>query len=142
MISFTCDFLLVSKARPRFSKGRTFTPAKTKAFETAVRFAARSAMANQPPMTTPCRLEIYALFAPPASWPKWKKAAAMGKPYTCASDADNMLKAVADGMNEIVYIDDRLVSHGSIERYYGATNQFRVTILPLEGVPATRAEAA
>lgn len=142
MISFTCEFPLIPKARPRFEKGHVYTPQKTKNFETAVAFTARNAMANQPPMTTPCRLEIYALFSPPARWPKWKRAAAMGKPYTSKSDADNMIKACCDAMNAVVYTDDRLVAHAAIERYYGERDQFRVTVLPLPCVPATKAEAA
>ncbi len=141
MISFTCDFRAISKSRPRFSKGRTFTPQKTVAFERAVGFACNAAMAGQP-MTTPCRMEVYALFQPPKSWPKWKQAAAIGKPYVCASDADNMIKAIADGLNGIAYDDDKQLAHVAMERFYGERDSFRVNIMELDAVPATRAEAA
>lgn len=143
MISFSCDFPMVAKERPRLGRGgRTYTPTKTKGFEDAVAFKARAAMGNQPPMATPCRVEIYALVQIPPSWPKWKQAAAAGKPYTSQTDWDNQGKAVCDALNGVVYVDDRLVAHGSVERYWSPNpDQFRVTILPLAGVPKTRAEA-
>ena len=140
-ISFHCDFRAISKQRARTGKGFAFTPAKTKAFERAVGFACNAAMTGQP-MATPCRMEIYALFQPPKSWPKWKQAAAMGKPYVCASDADNMIKAIADGLNGIAYDDDKQLAHVAMERFYADHDGFRVTIFELESVPATRAEAA
>ena len=142
-ISFNCDFPAVSKARPRLGRsGRTYTPKATSDFERAVAWKAKAAMANQPPITTPCRVEIYALFMPPKSWPKWKQAAALGKPFTNQSDCDNQIKAICDAMNGVVFVDDRLASHVAMERYYGRMNTFRVTVLPLEGVPQTKAEAA
>ena len=141
-ISFNCDFPVFAWKRARQNGKMFFNDDRLTAFKNSVGFHARAAMANQPPITTPCRLEIYALFMPPASWPKWKQAAALGKPYTCLSDFDNHIKAISDAMNTIVYVDDRLVSHGAIERYYGRMDTFRVTVLPLEGVPQTKAEAA
>lgn len=138
VISFTCDFPMFAWKRARTNAGRFFNDSRLTAYKVAVGYEARSAMKNQPPMTTPCRMEIYGLFKVPDSWPKWKQQAAMGKPYTCVSDFDNHIKAVSDALNKIVYIDDRLVSHGSIERFYSDRDQFRVTIMPLEGVPVTR----
>jgi len=140
-ISFNCDFPAVSKARPRLGRsGRTYTPKATSDFERAVAWQAKAAMANQPPMTTPCRVEIYALFTPPKSWPKWKQAAALGKPYNDQRDVDNQIKAICDAMNEVVYIDDRKIAHVAMERYYGRMDTFRVTVFPLDGVPQTKAE--
>jgi Holliday junction resolvase RusA-like endonuclease len=141
-ISFRCDFRAISKQRARTGKGFAFTPAKTKAFEKAVGFAANAEMAGQLPISTPCRMEIYALFEPPKSWPKWRKEAAYGKPFVSASDADNMIKAIADGLNDITYLDDKQLAHVAMERFYAKQSSFRVTIFELQAVPATRAEAA
>ncbi len=142
MISFTCKFPLIAKARPRFERGHVYTPKKTQQFETAVAFTARNAMKGADPIDGPCSLEIYALFQVPTSWPKWKKRAAMGKPYTGAGDADNMVKAVSDALNKVAYADDRQVAHVTIQRIYGDRDIFRVTLVPHDGIPATRAEAA
>lgn len=142
MISFTCEFPLIPKARPRFEKGHVYTPEKTKNFETAVAFTARNAMKGQEPVTEPCAMAIYALFKVPTSWPKWKQAAAMGKPYTGKGDADNMIKAVCDALNGVVYADDKQVAGVQISRFYSSEDKFRVTVRPLEGIPATKAEAA
>lgn len=141
-IIFTCDFAMFAWKRARTNGKHFFNDDRLTAFKNAVGFKARAAMNNQPPMTTPCRLEIRASFRIPASWPKWKREAARGRPYTCVSDFDNHIKAVSDALNKIVYIDDRLVAHGAIERFYAIHDRdsFTVTVFPLTGVPATKAE--
>lgn len=128
MIQFTCDFPLTSKARARLGKGGTYTPQKTKAAEKSIGFICRAAMGARKPMAGPLTMQIVAYFAPPKSWPKKRRAEAMGRPYTCRSDWDNMGKLVSDALNRIAYDDDRQIAHGTVERRYGPKNMFTVTI--------------
>lgn len=115
----------VGKGRPRFTRaGRTYTPAKTKAYEEKLRQAAIEAMKDQDrePTEMPCRVVILAQFQIPKSWPKYKQQAALlnegnykpGKP-----DIDNIAKAALDAMNGIVFKDDALVSKLEVEKRYG-----------------------
>jgi crossover junction endodeoxyribonuclease RusA len=80
--------------RARSGLGRTYTPAKTRAYEQHVALLARLAVARakwNPPegSTFAVTLDVY-------------RARRTG-------DIDNFLKAVLDGMNGIVFPDDRLV---------------------------------
>ena len=115
----------IGKGRPRFTRaGRTYTPAKTKAYELELRRVALEAMrdAEIKPTEVPCRVSILAQFEIPKSWPKHKQQAALlkgsiykpGKP-----DIDNIAKAALDAMNGIVFKDDALVSKLEVEKRYG-----------------------
>lgn len=127
-VTISCPFKLERKERPRFGNGRTWTPAKTKAFEAAVATVARATMGAHPPIEGPCKVEIYATFKPPKSWPRKKQEYVMGLPYTSRTDADNQIKAVADALNGIAYGDDRQVADVTITRRYGREDAFRVTV--------------
>lgn len=106
-VSFQCDFAAIGKGRARSTRsGRHYTPAKTAAFEAAVGFAARAAMAGQPPMVSPVSVEIRVLLPMPKSWSRARTAAANGRPHTAKPDADNIAKAILDGCNGIVWADD------------------------------------
>lgn len=81
-----------AKERPRFGKGRIYTPSKTKAAEQSVGWAAKLAMKGNPPMVGPVRVSVTAFSTAPAS-----------------KDLDNIVKLALDGMNKIVWGDDRQV---------------------------------
>jgi len=59
----------------------------------------------------PVRLEVYAYWPVPKSWPRWKREAALaGKlPHTGRGDADNVLKLVADALQGMAYQNDHQV---------------------------------
>lgn len=119
----------VAKGRPRFSVGRTrggrqfvniYTPAKTRAYERAMAWAGKVAMAGQKPLLGPLKVTVTAFFAVPASWPAKKRDAALagvirptGKP-----DVENCCKSATDGLNGIVYRDDaQIVDQRGIKLY-------------------------
>ena len=112
----------VGKGRPRFSKGRTYTPIKTKNYEHLVGEAARLEMRFQGIDLTeqPVKLHILAQFEIPKSWPKWKRQAALLGIYTPGRpDIDNVAKAVLDAFNGIVYKDDSQVYELTVKKIYG-----------------------
>lgn len=122
-IYFVVDGPAVGKGRPRVStiagKPRMYTPAKTLAWERLVADAAAGAMGSMLPSEHPWSIRI-CIFAPvPASWPRRRQVAALegleqpGKP-----DLDNVAKAVLDGLNGIVYRDDKQVTRLVVEKRY------------------------
>ena len=124
-IEFTAPVVAVPKDRPRFTRsGRTYTPAKTQAFEKQIALMARRAMAD----AGVSRVEsgavtvlAYFYYTPPQSWSKKRKLELIKKvvvPKTTKPDIDNLKKAVLDGMNGVVFADDALVSRISAEKAY------------------------
>jgi Holliday junction resolvase RusA-like endonuclease len=122
------------KARPRFvrSTGHAYTPTATRLYEASIGYMARRAMAGLSWFLGPVALAVDAIFSVPASWSNTKKQQALtgivrptGKP-----DADNIVKAVGDALNEIVWRDDSQVVDCRIRKFYGAAPMLRITIKP------------
>jgi Holliday junction resolvase RusA-like endonuclease len=92
-----------------FKTGRRvkYTPAKTVAFEHLVGLHARRAYWGNP-TEAPIAIAVIQLYAPPKSWSKKKTHAALSNfiPHKITPDADNVMKAVKDGLNRIIYCDD------------------------------------
>jgi Holliday junction resolvase RusA-like endonuclease len=115
-ITFKVPGKPTGKGRPRFTRnGRAYTPNKTRAYESLVARVAKIAMAGEPVLTGPVRLQIEACFAKPKSWAKKKREAAYWK--TSIPDADNLAK-VADALNGIVWKDDAQVCELSVKKVY------------------------
>jgi Holliday junction resolvase RusA-like endonuclease len=107
------------KGRPRAGKGgRMYTPAKTVAYEGLVAHAASEAMGEAPPIDGPLRVTIVSRHSIPQSWSKKKQTEAMDGPCTSKPDIDNIVKAVADGGNGVVWVDDKqIASITAMKRY-------------------------
>lgn len=106
-----------------------FTPAKTVAYEGLIAFAAQEAMDGGPLMEGPLSVDVTAVFPIPASWSKKRVAGAAW--HTGRPDGDNLLKAVGDGLNGIVWKDDSQVSSARIVKRYGATPGLTVEVASL-----------
>lgn len=109
----------VGKQRPRFARGRTYTPKKSVDYESLIASQALSAMCPSLPLETPVAVYIYINHAIPASYSKKRKKACLSclerpkKP-----DLDNVAKSFLDAMNGIVYKDDvQVVSLHVTKRY-------------------------
>lgn len=125
VITFTIPGEPQGKGRPRaFRAGRgvrMYTPAKTEAYEQAVATAGRQAMAGREPMVGPLAVDLMAVVSVPASWSKKRRAAALEGLELPAKkpDADNVAKAIADGLNGIAYGDDAQVVELRVRKRYG-----------------------
>ena len=114
-IAFTIPGEPVAKGRARafVRAGRVahYTPAKTENYEARVAIFARQAMAGALPLAGAVSLSVVARFSIPASWSKKRRQAAMAGlvHFTKRPDLDNVLKAIKDGMNGIVWLDDSQV---------------------------------
>ena len=125
VITFTVPGEPQGKGRPRaFRAGRgvrMYTPAKTEAYEQAVATAGRQAMAGREPMVGPLAVDLMAVVSVPESWSKKRRAAALEGLELPAKkpDADNVAKAIADGLNGIAYGDDAQVVELRVRKRYG-----------------------
>lgn len=115
MVNFTVYGIPQGKARPRFRKignfVQTYTPAKTKSYEDEIKMFAKAAMGATEPLETPVEVFLYIRNTVPASYSKKRTEACLSgqeKPIN-KTDIDNIAKAFLDGMNGIVYKDDRQV---------------------------------
>ncbi|MBB4856994.1 Holliday junction resolvase RusA-like endonuclease [Novosphingobium chloroacetimidivorans] len=109
------------KGRARFGNGRTYTPAKTVAYEGLIALAAEQAMGACEKLEGPVFLTITATFDIPKSRAK-KVAKTMVNGiawHTAKPDGDNILKAVGDGLNGIVWKDDSQVAFSKCMKMYG-----------------------
>ena len=106
-LTFTVPGPVVGKGRPRVSTiaghARMYTPAKTLAYEGLVAQIAQAAMAGQPLIDGPVRIELLIRCAVPASWSQKKQRMALaGELIPPPPDADNVVKAICDGLNGVV----------------------------------------
>ena len=136
-VAFTVPGNAVGKGRARATtvggRARLYTPAKTVQYENLVALAAAGAMGEHEPIKTAVALEIDVVATPAASWSKKRKEAALsGFERPCVKpDADNILKAVADAMNGIVYLDDKQCVEASVSKTYGERAEVRVRVAVL-----------
>jgi hypothetical protein len=69
-------------------------------------------------------------FTPPASWPKYKRQAAIAKGWqTSKNDADNLAKSILDGATGIVWDDDSQVVGLVVTKRYDADAKTLVTVI-------------
>ncbi len=119
------------KGRPRFGNGRTYTPAKTVAYEQLIARTAAEAMRHLPYELTalPCYVRVDVYKGVPKSWTQAKRARALdaleipGKP-----DLDNVAKGVLDAMNGVAYVDDTQVVRLLVQKQYSLEPRLVVTV--------------
>jgi Holliday junction resolvase RusA-like endonuclease len=134
MVTFMVEGTPVPKGRPRFARrGKfvsTYSPKNTVEYETKVSESAKLAMGASVPLETPVGAYIYITLPVPASYSKKRTQACLSgeeKP-TKKSDIDNYCKAIFDGMNGIVFVDDSLVVSLHATKVYGTIGMVEVMI--------------
>lgn len=124
------------KGRPRaVARGkfvRMYTPAKTATYESTVALAASQAMAGREPFTGPVEALMTMVLPVPSSWSRRKQADATAGLVvpTTKPDMDNVVKAVFDAVNGIVWTDDVQVVGLRVRKVYGATPGVQVIVSP------------
>ena len=121
MISIYIPGEPIGKGRPRLGKGHTYTPGKTRTWEEMAAWEARRQYQDEP-LDGAIHLDVEAVFAIPRSWAKWKREEAEDDMvmHIVRPDASNVLKAVEDALQGIVFRDDSQISAVSIEKWYGS----------------------
>ena len=119
MTSFKIPGPPVGKERPRVSRGHTYTPERTVAYEQWVLLHARNARVR--PLEGPLKMQVVWCKQVTASWSKKRKAEALLGVYaTGTPDLDNVVKSISDALNGIAYQDDAQIAVLWASRIYVA----------------------
>lgn len=134
-VSFTILGEPQGKGRPRFTKVgsyvKTYTPDKTAAYENLVKLEYESQ----------CKrfrfedgemldLRIFAYYGIPQSASKKKKALMLEgaiRPLK-KPDMDNVVKVIADSLNNVAYKDDTQIVDAMVRKFYSDTPRVKVVI--------------
>ena len=135
MVTFKVDANPVGKQRARYVKRgnfvQTYTPEKTRTYETLIKDAAIEAMGASEPLETPVSLYLYIRVPIPKSYSKNRTVACLSGSERPAKkpDIDNVAKAFLDAMNGTVYLDDTQVVELNIKKVYSAVAGVDVAIM-------------
>lgn len=118
LVQFTIESVPVAQPRQRHSArlcggkilSRNYLPKEhpVHAFKAAARLAAARAMASRAPFDVPLSLIVRFVMPRPKGM-IWKKRPMPRTPHTKTPDADNLVKALCDALNALVWRDDSLV---------------------------------
>lgn len=133
----------IGKARARTvrlpnGQVRSYTPAKTKSWETCAASEARQQLGpHYKTMTGPVELTVIAYMEIPTSWPPWKREAAINQEIhpTSKPDLDNIVKAAKDAMNGILWVDDCQVVYTGSGQRYSEEPRLVIDVQPISGAP-------
>lgn len=134
IITFTVPGAPQGKGRPRVGSigghARMFTPAKTVAYEGLIAHAAQVAMDGRPMLQGPVGCSVFIDAPVPASWSQKKQRQALAGEVlpTTKPDTDNVVKAIFDGLNGVLWRDDVLVVDLRVRKRYAATPCVRVEV--------------
>lgn len=97
-----------------------YTDSKTRRYEGSVADVATEVMAGRPPIVGPVSMSVRFRLAIPKSVSKRLRAAMLAGEVapTSKPDLSNMLKAIEDGMNKIVFLDDAQIVRGFQTKIY------------------------
>ena len=136
-VMFSVEGTPIGKGRPKFARRgnfvSTYTPTKTRDYETLIAEAARQAMGSSEPLKTPVAAYIYITVPIPASYSKKRSTACLdGLERPCKKpDIDNIVKAIADGGNGVVWADDKQIVALTVRRFYGLSPRVDVRVAAL-----------
>jgi Holliday junction resolvase RusA-like endonuclease len=122
------------KARVRFARrGKfvaTYNTQKAVDYEGAIAMYGRAAMQGSLPIVGGVTMAVIASMPIPSSWSKKKRVAAMTGEmlHIKKPDADNIAKAIADGLNTIVFNDDCQIVTMIATKIYAANPGINVVI--------------
>ena len=134
IVTFKLDADPVGKQRARYARRgnfvQTYTPDKTRTYESLIKEAATEAMGSSEPLETPVNLYLYIRAPIPKSYSKKKVADCLNgleKPIK-KPDASNVLKSVEDAMNGVVYKDDCQIVNFHVSKVYSSQSGIDVCV--------------
>ena len=134
MVTFMVEGNPIGKGRPKFARRgnfvSTYTPTKTRDYETVIKEVARKAMGSNELLETPLTVAIYITVPIPQSYSKKRTEACLKdieRPIK-KPDIDNIAKCFLDAMNDIVYKDDTQVLTLHVTKVYGTVGMVEVMV--------------
>lgn len=129
----------VGKERPRYSSNTKtfFTPKKTKDFEAEIGAHTKFHMIsnNIKQIDGPVTVEIIVKIKTPASWTKRRTASALEGDFNhlITKDVDNLAKSILDGLQGVLYDNDKQVVKCSVEKLYYKVDLIEIVAYPTIG---------
>ena len=133
-ITFTVPGQPQGKGRAKIVRiggfSRMATPQKTVAYEGLVSHAAHQTMSGRQLLLDAVRVVMRIECQIPASWSRKKQAEALAGAIlpTTKPDVDNVVKAIFDGCNGVVWRDDVQCVSLALTKRYSANPQVHVTV--------------
>jgi Holliday junction resolvase RusA-like endonuclease len=134
MLTYMVEGNPIGKGRPKFARRgnfvSTYTPTKTRDYETVIKEAAKKAMGSNEVLETPVTVAIYITVPIPQSYSKKRTEACLKdieRPIK-KPDIDNIAKCFLDAMNDIVYKDDTQVLTLHVTKVYGTVGMVEVMV--------------
>ena len=126
----------IGQGRPKFSTinghAKAYDPEKSRNYKAYVKMLATQAMKENDfeMITGPCAIQIFAFFdVPKSKSKKFKEAALEGKERpTKKPDADNIVKAILDALNGLIYKDDSCIVDLHCIKYYSDVPRVEVYV--------------
>lgn len=121
------------KGRARATRaGHHYTPADTVSYENLIKTLAMQAMNGAEPLTGAVWAHVAMVHPIPESASKKRRAAMLAGEIrpTVKPDMDNTLKVTFDGLNSVVFVDDKQIVELTVFRSYGDTPQVLLTVGP------------
>lgn len=108
----------------------SYTPDKTRSYEQCIALFARQAMAATPPQHCALRVTVIAAFPVPKSYSKKRRAACLQGCERPAKkpDLDNVLKAILDACNGVVWADDAQIVGVVASKTYTEVPSVRILV--------------
>lgn len=137
MIAFLVPGQPQGKGRARIVRiggySRMATPEATVAYEGLVAHVATQARGDLPLIDGPVAMTLHLDCQVPASWSARKRAQALAGQVlpTTKPDADNVAKAISDGLNGVLWRDDVQVVDLVVRKRYAAVPAVRVEVRPI-----------
>ena len=129
-VEFTIDGDPIGKARPRMNTrtGKAYTPTKTRMYEDYIKLLYRSQVKHY--FDGYVRLTIKAFYGVAKSDSKKKKEDKLSNILRPSKkpDLDNIVKLIADGLNEIAYKDDTQIVEIVAMKFYSDNPRVEVKI--------------
>lgn len=129
---------------PQTGKIATFTPSRTNYFSSEIKSVVDHVFRDSDPLQGPIEMSAVFRIEVPASWPKWKREAALRGWIvpTDRPDIDNLEKALLDALNQKAFKDDAYVVRREGEKTYAESAGIDVKMRPMRsfGIKVTRAE--
>ena len=124
-VTFSVPFV-IGKARPRVTMHGTFTPAKTRRAEKAIREAYEAAVTKKggtvDDYRAPAHESVRLRIETQRPLPESRKKSISTEPDTYKPDADNVTKLVMDALNGTAWVDDAQVDDLNVHKDYRYRN--------------------
>lgn len=126
-----------AKARPRFKRigkfVQTYTPKTTQEYEKLIaeQYLLQGGTVFEYPYL---EMSVIAYFPIPKSTRKSDRLLLETGyvPYDKKPDADNLVKAIADALNGIAYVDDKQICSLKVKKFYGVRGLVKIRIKEIE----------